>query len=51
MMMGFWILIVLFIAGLWWFGRASKSKTQCACEAAPEVRPQNCERNRLSGGD
>lgn len=46
MMVGFWILIALFVAGLWWFGRASEWKTRCVCAVAPEGRPGNGQEER-----
>jgi len=50
MMFGFWILIALFIAGLWWFGKASNAKRQCECEAPPEGRRDTLKSNRYPGG-
>lgn len=51
MMFGFWILIALFIAGLWWFGNASSAKRQCECETSLEGGRRDVESNRLAGGN
>ena len=51
MMFGFWIWIALFIAGLWWFGKACNAKRQCECEAAPEGRRHDAVSSHLPGGN
>jgi len=49
MMIGFWVLTALFIAGLSWFGSAANAKRQYECEPVLEGRRRNVESNRFPG--
>lgn len=47
---GFWILVALFFAGLWWFGRASEWKAQCQCvEVRQEPERSSMDSSRRYG--
>ena len=49
MMIGFWVLTALFIAGLSWFGIAANAKRQCEFAPVLEGRRHNAESNRFPG--